>query len=392
MGPSRGRAAGAAFFLTNDPTGNFVVSADIAADGKLSLRRATPTEGLGAHGLTEAPGPDPLFGQGSVKVSAASNLLAAVNAGSNTLSVFKINPNDPSSITMLGSPVGTGGDFPMSVAFNREGNVVCALNGGEVNGVNCFKIDNALGPVPLPDTNRSLNVNQTTPATGPAGSLSHIAFDENNGRLLAAVKGVPDSAEGFIAVFDVNQAESGSGMKLSRDFRKLVPPAGGLLPFSITVIPGKNAFLSTDAAIGFDIFDLESGNGTSSRTSANKIDGQGAVCWSSFSPKTKNFYVTDIVTSQVTEISLDDNLKPTVVKQYPQGNSSSTIDNEVASLSGKDFLYVLSPGTTSINVLSLDGPGQAKQLQNLEFAKAAKAAGLTIDGNNVQGITSFVRK
>lgn len=396
MGPAKGKAAGAAYFITNEPSGNFVVSADIGTDGKLALRQATSTNGLGAHGLTAKPGPDPLFGQGSVKASAASNMLAAVNPGSNTVSVFKINPNSPSSIKLLGNPVGSGGDFPMSVAFNKAGDTICTLNGGAMNGVNCFKIDPNLGPVPLPDTNRALNVNQTTPATGPAGSLSHIAFDESNQHLMAAVKGVPGSVDGFIAIWDVSQSSGSAGISLSKDFRQLKPAQGGGLPFSMTIIPGQNAMLSTDAAIGFDIFDLSNAgnaqNGTSSKTSANKIDGQGAVCWSSFSPKTKNFYVTDIITSQVTEINVDGNLKPTVVKQYAQGNTSSTIDNEVASVGSNDFLYVLSPGTTSINVLSLNSPGNAKQLQNVEFSKAAKAAGLTINGNNVQGMTTFVKK
>lgn len=174
--------------------------------------------------------------------------------------------------------------------------------------------------MPLPDTNRLLNLNQTTPATGPAGTVSHIIFNEDNTQLIAAVKGVPDVSVGFLAVWDVTapaSAAKGSagGMALSANFQQVEPATGGLLPFSMTIVPGKNALLTTDAGIGFDIFDLASSNanGTSAKNSANAIDGQGATCWSSFSPKTGNFYVTDIVTSMVTEVNLDDNLKATVV-------------------------------------------------------------------------------
>jgi hypothetical protein len=398
MGGSKGFAAGAAYFITNEPTGNFIVAADIGSDGKLSLRQATPTGGLGAHGLSAdgSVGPDPLFSQGAIKASSASNMLAAVNPGSNTISLFKIDPNDPTAITPLGGPIGTGGDFPMSLAFNKAGDTVCALNGGSVNGVNCFAVDSKLGLMPLPDTNRLLNISQTTPATGPAGTVSHVIFDEDNKKLIAAVKGVPDISPGFLAVWDVASATKGSagGMTLSKDFQQVEPATGGLLPFSMTIVPGKNALLTTDAAIGFDVFDFASStaNGTSAKDSANAIDGQGATCWSSFSPKTRNFYVTDIVTSMVTEVNLDNNLKPTIVNQYAQGNDSSTIDNEVASIGGNDFLYVLSPGSTSINVLSLNGPKDATQLQNLEFSQAAKSVGLTVDTNNLQGMTTFVRK
>ena len=49
--------------------------------------------------------------------------------------MFKINPNDPSHIMMVGNPVSSGGDFPVSIAVSEPKNMVCVLNGGEVNGV-----------------------------------------------------------------------------------------------------------------------------------------------------------------------------------------------------------------------------------------------------------------
>lgn len=106
---------------------------------------------------------------------------------------------------------------------------------------------------------------------------------------------------------------------LSKDFVKVNPATGGLLPFSMTVIPGMNAILSTDAGVGFDIYDLStvkanSANASSPKNSVVAIKGQGATCWSSFSQKTGNFYLTDIGTSIVTEVNVDKNLKGTIVK------------------------------------------------------------------------------
>ena len=77
----------------------------------------------------------------------------------------------------------------------------------------------------------------------------------------------------------------------------------------MTIIPGKNAILATDPALGFDIIDL-AGNASS----AVKIDGQSATCWSSRSAKTGNFYLTDIGTSIVTEVHVDQNLNATIVQ------------------------------------------------------------------------------
>jgi hypothetical protein len=213
--------------------------------------------------------------------------------------------------------------------------------------------------VPIANTVRSLGLNQTTPATGPAGSASHIIFSEDNSQLIASVKGVPPQP-GFLAVWDV--AADGS---LSADFTSVAPQSGGLLPFSMTVIPGMNAILATDAGLGFDVFDFNAvapvqGNATASgdRSSANAIAGQSATCWSSFSPKTGNFFLTDIGTSTITEVNVDANLKGTIVKvngthdrdmiyllnpitislqqQYPQAAGSATIDNDVATINGNE--------------------------------------------------------
>jgi 6-phosphogluconolactonase (cycloisomerase 2 family) len=64
-----------------------------------------------------------------------------LQAGSNTISMFSINPDHPSQLTAVGDPVPSEGEFPMSLAFNKQGTMLCVLNGGQVNGVNCYKVD-----------------------------------------------------------------------------------------------------------------------------------------------------------------------------------------------------------------------------------------------------------
>jgi hypothetical protein len=97
-------AVGALYFITNEPEGNFVVAGSIGNDGKVTLQQATSSEGLGSHGAP-GNGPDALFTQGAVKASAAGNIVATVNAGSNTLSVFNIDPTNPTNLEMIGKPV-----------------------------------------------------------------------------------------------------------------------------------------------------------------------------------------------------------------------------------------------------------------------------------------------
>jgi hypothetical protein len=171
----------------------------------------------------------------------------------------------------------------------------------------CFNVNNQTGLTPLANTQRSLGLNQTTPPNGPAGTTSHIVFSEDNKQLIASVKGIPPQP-GFFAVWDI--ATDGS---LSNNFKSIPPNQGGLLPFSMTVIEGQNALLATDAGVGFDIVDLAN-QSNSNRSSVVPIQGQGATCWSSHSPKTGNFYLTDIKTSLVTEVNVDSNLKGSIVK------------------------------------------------------------------------------
>jgi len=375
-------AVGATFFLSNDPAGNAVIVNTIAKDGTLSFANAIPTGGLGGHGVTDPVGPDAMFSQGAVKV--LGNMLFAVNAGSNTITMFNIDMTNPDILTMVGAPIGSEGEFPMSLAVSEVTGSVCVLNGGANNGVACFKPSPSAGMVPISNTVRDLKVNQTTPPNGPAGTMSHAIFSEDGTKLFAAVKGVPPTP-GFIATYDI--AEDGS---LSQDFVASTPASGGLLPFGMTAIPGTKAVLSTDAAIGYTIFDFS--NGDNATDKVFPIQGQGAVCWVAHSTKTGNFYLTDLDKSIITEVNVDANLNSTIVAQYPQGNGTGSIDDDIATIDGNDFLYVLLSNATTISVSNLEAPGKATPVQKFDVATAMKSAGVNVTVNpfNVQGMTIYV--
>jgi len=297
--------------------------------------------------------------------------------------MFKIDQNNPAMLNMVGGPVSSGGEFPAAVAFSAAKNMVCVVNGGAINGVQCFKPDDTLGLIAMPNTNRSLKLPQTTPPTGPPGSVSDILFSEDSEKLLVSVKGVPPTP-GFVASWDV--ADDGS---LSANFTANPPTQGGLLPFSMSIIPGKNAVLATDAGIGFSTFDLGTlGAGGTANSQVFPIAGQGATCWSSFSQKTGSFFLTDIRTDIVTEVAVADDLSGKIVKQYPLAPGSATIDNAIATLSNNDFLYVLSANTTSVDVLALNGQGQATKLQTVNFGDQRR---VKVSPNRVQGMAVFVK-
>ena len=165
----------------------------------------------------------------------------------------------------------------------------------------CFTVDTRRGLVALPNTLRSLNFNQTTPANGPPGTFSQITFSEDNTKLIASYKGA--NAPGFLLSWDV-QADG----SLSKDYTKIVVD-GAMLPFSLTPIPGENAFLLTDPGRGFEVVDLSGKN----RGAATSVQGNGATCWGVRSAKTGNYYTVDVGANAIREVHIDGDLKASVV-------------------------------------------------------------------------------
>jgi hypothetical protein len=365
---------GAAYFMTNEPTGNYLVSATIGSDGKLALYEAVSTEGTGAHGLPAPPGLDALFSQGSVGVSTSQNFVANVNAGSNTVSVFAIDRSNPAKLSIIGKPVSSGGEFPNSLAINKGGDRVCVVNGGKVNGVSCYKFDKN-GLTPLKNSIRSLKLNQTTPATGPPNTPSQIIFSSDEKQLIVSVK------SGFLAMWDI----FGDG-SLSTDFQTVT---GGALPFSLLYVPGENAILASDPGVGYDIFNLDPKQRSPVAVST-PVAGQVAICWSAFSKESGNFYLIDVGRSLLTEVHVTRSLKSSIVKQYSVG-TDGPIDSQVATIGNKDFIYSLAANATGLTVLSVNGPGKAEIYQRIDIAGPAKAANLPLHAVNLQGMATFIR-
>jgi len=261
------------------------------------------------------------------------------------------------------------------------------LNAGRVNGVNCYTPDLERGLIAIPNTLRSLGLILTTPPGFP-GSPSQVIFSEDGQTLIAAVKGFPTTTPGFLAAWAI-----ASDSSLSAEPVKSPAPLGTLAtPFSTTLIPGTNAILVADTGVGFDIFDFAAEHSLSATSSAFSIPGQMATCWSSFSSNSGNFYLTDPVTSIVTEVNVNKYLQGTIVRQYQQAAGSKTVDNDIASVGRSNFLYVLAVHTFTVDVLNVSTAGNAITVQNFNFASAAEKAGVTLNAtfNYLNGMTTFV--
>src|SRR4051812_16430324 len=97
----------AVFVMTNDASTNEVIAFERTSYGTLGSPHRFDTGGRGSGGTV-----DPLASQGSLTLSGDGNALFAVNAGSGSLSVFRVF----GSRLLLTDRVPTGGSEPNAVA------------------------------------------------------------------------------------------------------------------------------------------------------------------------------------------------------------------------------------------------------------------------------------
>jgi 6-phosphogluconolactonase (cycloisomerase 2 family) len=206
-GWNAGGADHVVFVQTDNTSGNQVVAYDRADNGTLTLRHTYATGGLG--GVLTGSAVDHLASQGSLTYDQRNNLLYAVNAGSNTVSVFSVWGDQ----LTLRQVVNSGGSFPVSVAVH--GNlvyVVNAENGGTVQGY--VVIFGHL--VPLPGSGRALGLNAaaTPQFTNTPGQ---VAFSPNGSQLIVTTKANGSDIDvfgvgffGYLSASPVVNAEPGA--------------------------------------------------------------------------------------------------------------------------------------------------------------------------------------
>src|SRR5215510_7176892 len=118
---SRNLRAGAVYVLTNQVE-NAVAVFRRSAQGTLTSAGEFPTGGAGDPG--NPPTNDPLGSQGALILSGGNKFLFAVNAGSNEISVLKIEKDGVNIVDVIDS----GGVRPISLTLHDD--LLYALNAG----------------------------------------------------------------------------------------------------------------------------------------------------------------------------------------------------------------------------------------------------------------------
>ena len=269
-----------------------------------------------------------------------NQLIFAVNAGSNTVSMLKIHNSDPTKLTMVGKPVAIPGEFPNTVAASLKNKMVCVGASGAKAGVSCASFSSTgLGEM---DTLRVFELNQSTPPVGPTNTVSQVFFSDNESMLFSTVKGDPTKNNtGFLAAFPITQACRTSAASADQKGVRSSPEGTAVL-FGSSTIPGSSDLFVTDASFGGAVLSIDYKTSLATTKGKATVDGQKATCWATVSSVTKTAFVTDVGSNRIVEMSLADASIQNVIDLNANGDPG-LIDLKAAG----NFIYALSPGNGS---------------------------------------------
>jgi 6-phosphogluconolactonase len=323
---------GALFVMTNDAEANEVIAYDRYADGSLHQPHGFKTDGRGSGGKV-----DPLASQGALTLSQDREWLFAVNAGSGTLSVFRVE----GAYLDLTDRIRTEGSEPNSVT--QHGNLVYVLNtAGSSSVVGFYFYHGHLERIP--DSIRFLSANAVA-----SGSVSFSP----DGRFLLVTEKATNKIDTFRVRNDgtlapiVENSDVGPGT-----FSATFTPAGvAIVAETGPAGPNGGAIANASAISSYRI----QADGTLKAVTASLATLGTANCWSVVTAKGRFVYTSNSASSSISgyEISANGALTPigsTVVANLPAG--SINIDT-TSSADGK-YLYTLNGGNGTIGAWAIE--------------------------------------
>ena len=341
--PAGAAGAGAVFTMSNASGGNEVVVFARAGDGTLSHVADYATGGAGSGGG--------LGSQGAVRLSGDGKWLLAVNAGSDDVSVFRVN----GTALELTDTVESGGDSPISVDI--AGRVVYVLNAGSPN-IAGFRLNRNGELTPIRGAVRSLSTPESAPAQvefSPDGR-SLVVTEKNTNRIVAyrvAPSGVASQAR--------------------------VSDSAGLTPFGFEFDPAGRLIVS-EAFGGEPDASAVSSYALGTDRRAVLIDGpvattETAACWIVVTDNGQYAYTTNTGSDSITGYGLESDGSLTILNEDGVTAVTGDAPTDMALSDGSGFLYALDSGSDTVSVYQVEGNGALSLIQTVVGLPAA-AVGL----------------
>jgi len=319
----------AVFVQTNDPNGNSIAAYARNGNGTLTYVATYPTGGNGGRAAGAAV--DPLASQSSLVYDGEHHLLLAPNAGSNTVSVFKVRGDR----LRLEQVVASGGPFPASIAVHD--NLAFALDAGLAGYVQGYRI--AGGRLhPIAGSQRSLGLANSNP---PAflQSPAQVGFTPDGRDLVITMKG---NNGGSVDVFGVKD----NGQLSTAPTATSV--GGNAFAF---VFDPEGRLVIVNAAFGNLSSYTVNGNGSLTLVSAGASDGQIAACW--VTKVNGNYFAANAGSGSLSQYTIDEDGSVTLEKSP----AATGIPGAVDMAASGHFLYAQSGGSGSVKAFAVSEDG-----------------------------------
>ena len=407
---------GAVYAMSNNFSANTVVAYGRSEDGKLTKIGEFRTGGEGAA-FDGGEGLDPLISAYSLILTDDRRFLLAVNAGSNSLSVFSINPDFSLKLNeeqrIRGGSIG-----PNSIAY-RDGLVYVSVidsdgifdgepdqegalvgfrltRNGKLRPISrsTRELGNRPGAVRFSPDGRFLIASSINAGSSAlvSGSLDEIVVYgvRRNGRLTknpvsAAASTVPLNTEG-------RNLPTAIGFEVVRDRGKQFVVVTEAREFQSDGSPPAFPALQTGSVSTWELdhygrlipIDLDVQTGTS------QVDGERTACWIQFAADGESFWVSNALESTLSSFSFDrGNIN--LIKRIEASGTPPSDEDPFGTTDGWIDLWVSEDGLHLYQLFGLAGTIGVFEIEN-----EGEGTGLTLiqtvtdlPDTNTQGIVAF---
>jgi 6-phosphogluconolactonase (cycloisomerase 2 family) len=313
--------AGVVYVMTNQPSGNSVMVFHRGANGNLSFVGSVASGGNGT-----GTGADPLGSQGALTLSRHHPLLFAVNAGSDSLSLFAASGDE---LKLLDTAASHG---TMPVSVTAKGRLVYVLNAGGTPNISGFTVDpRTKRLVPLAGSTRNL------PGGAGAGP-AQVSFTPDGSFLVVTEKNT-----NTIDTFAVEHQIAQPGVSF---------PSNGTTPFGFSFGRDDVAIVS-DAAGGpggtsaLSSYEVER-NGNLELISPALGDTQLAACWVVVPGNGRFAYTANTGSNTISSYKVAQDGSLTLLNAQAALTGSGSVPVDMALSTYSRFLYVRGGGNGAV--------------------------------------------
>ena len=325
----------AVFQETNGATANQIVAYEASSAGTLTW---VGNFGAGGTGTGTA-----LADSGSLALTSNDRWLLAVDAGSNQLSVLRVDTHYGAPLLTLTDTVNSGGVLPVSVAIS--GSTVYVLNDGNAvtpGNIAGFFLSGWGQLTPIVGSSEPLS---TSGATGAA----EIAFSPSGGSLV-----VTEKATNLLDVYTVNRHGVAGGPTSY--------PSQGTTPYGFAFSGSRHIVVSEAATGSASSYALSRSHGIQV-VSVSVSDLNGAPCWVTVSANGAIAFVSNTHSDTISTYAVSRGGALTLTQSVAATTQAGPADMALGSHG--QFLYVYDGGAADLQAFHVYGGGSLTSAQTV---------------------------